>query len=163
MNQSSSDYIELWRRSSRVLANTDVSAIENHWSTWEPRCEVEQLRTPEVGMVMVQGRAGGVGDRFNLGEATVARATVAVAVNGSDKVVGNAYVLGSDAHHAQLIAIFNALLCSEERGRIVSEVIEPLEKSLSAKDAEKHAAAQSTLVEFFTVARESQFDDDEDL
>ncbi|MCG7298916.1 phosphonate C-P lyase system protein PhnG [Brevibacterium sp. ACRRH] len=162
MNRSPNEYGELWRRSSRVLANTEVSTIEKHWSAWESRCEVEQLRSPEVGMVMVQGRAGGVGDRFNLGEATVSRATVAVALDGHSKTVGNAYVLGSDVRHAELIAIFNALLVGEGQHRVLSEVVEPLERDLAKKNAEKHATAQSTLVEFFTVARESQFEDEED-
>jgi alpha-D-ribose 1-methylphosphonate 5-triphosphate synthase subunit PhnG len=31
------------------------------------------LRAPETGLMMVQGRAGGTGERFNLGEVTVTR------------------------------------------------------------------------------------------
>ena len=31
------------------------------------------LRKPETGLMMVQGRAGGTGERFNLGEITVTR------------------------------------------------------------------------------------------
>ncbi|MGQ3358871.1 MAG: phosphonate C-P lyase system protein PhnG, partial [Phreatobacter sp.] len=38
----------------------------------------EVLRAPEIGLVMVRGRVGGDGAPFNLGEATVTRAAVAL-------------------------------------------------------------------------------------
>src|ERR1700744_4491144 len=43
----------------------DVAAPEFDW-----------LRPPETGLAMVRGRVGGSGDPFNLGEATVTRATL---------------------------------------------------------------------------------------
>ena len=57
----------------------------------EPPDYVE-LRAAESGLVMVRGRIGGDGAPFNLGEATVTRATVRLA-SGE---VGFAYVLGRD-------------------------------------------------------------------
>ncbi|MBP0575499.1 phosphonate C-P lyase system protein PhnG, partial [Mycobacterium tuberculosis] len=40
-------------------------------------CSAEDVvRPPEVGTVMLEGRAGGTGRRFNLGEATVTRCVV---------------------------------------------------------------------------------------
>ena len=44
--------------------------------------EAELLRGPETGLVMVRGRIGGGGAPFNLGEATVTRATVRLAPAG---------------------------------------------------------------------------------
>ena len=41
------------------------------------------LRAPEIGGVMVQGRMGGTGQPFNLGEMTVTRASVQIAVLGA--------------------------------------------------------------------------------
>jgi len=38
--------------------------------------EFDWLRPPETGLAMVRGRIGGSGDAFNLGEATVTRATL---------------------------------------------------------------------------------------
>ncbi len=35
----------------------------------------EWLRAPQTGLAMVRGRIGGTGNAFNLGEATVTRAT----------------------------------------------------------------------------------------
>src|SRR5687767_143322 len=55
------------------------------------------LRAPETGLMMVQGRAGGTGERFNLGEVTVTRCALRVqadATDGADATVGVAYVLG---------------------------------------------------------------------
>ena len=66
----------------------------------------QRLRGPEVGLVMLRGRAGGTGDRFNLGEMTVTRCTVRTA----DGLVGHAYVTGRDARQAELAALADALL-----------------------------------------------------
>ena len=38
----------------------------------------EWIRPPEIGSIMVQGRAGGTGDPFNLGEVSVTRCTLKV-------------------------------------------------------------------------------------
>lgn len=38
--------------------------------------DYSMLRSPEIGLVMVRGRAGGTGQPFNLGEMTVTRCVV---------------------------------------------------------------------------------------
>ena len=52
------------------------------------------LRRPETGLMMVQGRAGGTGERFNLGEITVTRCTLRLGDAAGNTPVGVAYVLG---------------------------------------------------------------------
>ena len=66
---------------------------------------------PEVGLVMVRGRAGGTGMRFNLGELPVTRCSVRLDVGA----VGHAWVGGRDLRHAELAAVFDALLQDEAR------------------------------------------------
>ena len=61
---------------------------------------LQWLRKPETGLYMVQGRAGGTGERFNLGEMTVTRC--ALRVGGEDSAVGVAYVMGRNHRQAQL-------------------------------------------------------------
>ena len=145
------------RRAARALSQASLDELSALWAQWSQRPDVTYLRGPEAGLVMVQGRIGGTGDRFNLGEATVARATVMLHGPGVDGVSGTSYVLGSHPEHAGLAAVFDALLSAPaQRERVLAEVIEPLERAQSAQDAEAGADARSTVVDFFTVAREHE-------
>lgn len=145
------------RRAARVLAGASHADLAALWATWGDQPEVAYLRGPEAGLVMVQGRIGGTGDRFNLGEATVTRATVMLRGAGTDEVSGTSYVLGSHPEHAGLAAIFDALLAAPtQRERVLADVIEPLEREQAERDAVAHADARSTVVDFFTVAREHE-------
>ncbi|MGX5805573.1 phosphonate C-P lyase system protein PhnG [Bradyrhizobium sp. Arg314] len=110
----------------------------------------EWLRQPHVGLVMVRGRAGGTGQVFNLGEMTVARASVRLA----DGTVGHGYVQGRDKRQAQLAAIVDALLQQPDRHeQIMENVIEPLRQSERTRRMEKRRKTASTKVEFFTMVR----------
>lgn len=112
--------------------------------------EVEYLRPAETGMVMTRGRAGGTGDRFNLGEMTVTRCSVRLV----DGIVGHAYVSGRNKRHAELAAILDALLQREDSGGHVRRtVIEPLAARQAARRAEQARKAAATRVEFFTLVR----------
>ncbi|WP_345750680.1 phosphonate C-P lyase system protein PhnG [Microbacterium rhizophilus] len=156
------DAVQARRRTARVLATAPQDELQRLWDAWPDRPEVEYLRGPEAGLVMVQGRVGGTGDRFNLGEATVTRATVVVRGAGAE-TTGTAYVLGSHPKHAGLAAIFEALLAGEARERVLADVIAPLEAAQAERDALAQAQARSTVVDFFTVARENNGPEDEDL
>lgn len=142
------------RRTARVLAGASEAELTVRWDAWPDRPQIEYVRGPEAGLVMVQGRVGGTGDRFNLGEATVSRATV-IARGIRSENVGTAYVLGSHPEHAGLAAIFDAMLAGEERERVFAEVIVPLEKTQAERDSRSRADARKTVVDFFTVAREN--------
>jgi alpha-D-ribose 1-methylphosphonate 5-triphosphate synthase subunit PhnG len=108
------------------------------------------LRRPEAGLVMLRGRIGGNGNAFNLGEASVARASVRL---GSGEV-GHAYVLGRDVLKARLAAIADALWQSgETRTRIERELVTPVEQRLAARAAEKASRVAATKVDFFTLVR----------
>ncbi|TWI22272.1 alpha-D-ribose 1-methylphosphonate 5-triphosphate synthase subunit PhnG [Mesorhizobium tianshanense] len=110
----------------------------------------EWLRRPHVGLVMVRGRAGGTGQVFNLGEMTVARASVRLA----DGTVGHGYVQSRDKRQAELAAIVDALLLQEHRhDEIMAKVIEPLRQKEQTRRIEKSRKAASTKVEFFTMVR----------
>ena len=57
-----------------VLARAPAEALERASEGLLP--PYTRLRGPEAGLVMLQGRAGGTGAPFNLGEATVMRCAV---------------------------------------------------------------------------------------
>lgn len=155
---------DLRRRSARVLATADYDELAALWNNWSEKPEATTVHGPQVGLVMVQGRSGGSGDRFNLGEATVTRASVAVRTTpeSDSETVGTAYILGSHPQHSVLAATVDALLLGSARDKVVAEVIEPLERSANQRDARHRAEARSTVVDFFTVARESTEDDEGD-
>ncbi|MCL2849165.1 MAG: phosphonate C-P lyase system protein PhnG [Micrococcales bacterium] len=152
------------QRAARAFASADASRLAAHWAAWPDAPQVEYLRSPEAGLVMVQGRINGSGDRFNLGEATVTRAT-AVLRGGNllAERVGTSYVLGSDPEHAGLAAVFDALLTDPATtDRVLSDVVEPLEREQAEADALTRAEARATQVSFFTVARENTSGEEDD-
>ncbi len=144
------------RRAARVLSLAATATLAEAWAAWPEPPIAEYLRAPEAGLVMVQGRIGGGGDRFNLGEATVTRATVLLRGGAlAGESVGTAYVLGGDTEHAWLAAIFDALLDdAATRERVLAEVIEPLEAAQAHRDRAALGEARSTVVDFLTVSRE---------
>jgi alpha-D-ribose 1-methylphosphonate 5-triphosphate synthase subunit PhnG len=110
------------------------------------------LRKPETGLAMLRARAGGAGERFNLGELTLTRCTLRLETGE----VGVAYVRGRSQRKAELAAFADALLQSATWGEAVRRrLIEPLRAQLDAATARDRRKAQATRVEFLTLAREA--------
>jgi alpha-D-ribose 1-methylphosphonate 5-triphosphate synthase subunit PhnG len=116
--------------------------------------EFDWLRPPETGLAMVRGRIGGSGDVFNLGEATVTRATLRLRQPAGHAPVGVACHLGRDRRRAELAALADALLqLPEQHANLHGHLIEPLSARLAEQRAARRHDAASTRVEFFTMAR----------
>ncbi|BDZ51422.1 protein phnG [Frondihabitans sucicola] len=142
----------------RTLAGAERADLAAAWAGWQPKPVVHAIRGPEAGLVMVRGRIDAGGAKFNLGEATVTRATVRLqgATLAAD-TLGSSYVLGGDLEHARLAAVFDGLLLDGGlRERVLDEVVAPLAQRQSARDENRYVEGRSTLVDFFTVAREHQ-------
>ncbi len=107
------------------------------------------LRPAEIGAVMVQGRTGGTGAPFNLGEMTVTRCSLRLA----DGAVGHAMVQGRDRAHATRAAAADALMQTAAAPRIEAEVLAPLRHEAAARRQARAAKAAATRVEFFTLVR----------
>ncbi|MEB0059988.1 MULTISPECIES: phosphonate C-P lyase system protein PhnG [unclassified Variovorax] len=120
-------------------------------------CAPRWLRPPETGLMMVQGRVGGTGERFNLGEVTVTRCALRLPDRRYEQAaVGVAYVLGRSHRQAQLAAVADALLQEPEQQALLdASLLEPVRAHLARERARRHARAQTSKVEFFTVARET--------
>ncbi|WP_319582769.1 phosphonate C-P lyase system protein PhnG [uncultured Pseudodesulfovibrio sp.] len=133
-----------------VLARTGTERLEAAYARLDPEPRFEHLRPPEVGMTMVQARAEARGERFNLGEMTMCRCSVRLA----DGSVGHGFVAGRDARHAELAALFDALLQDPESGPALHRaVIEPLSASLLEGRRKRAAKTAATRVNFFTMVR----------
>lgn len=114
------------------------------------------LRAPETGLMMVQGRAGGTGERFNLGEVTVTRCALRLPGASAQAPVGVGYVMGRSHRHAQLAALADALLQDPAQQPVLqAQLLQPVRDHLAHQQAQRQQRVQSTKVEFFTVARES--------
>jgi alpha-D-ribose 1-methylphosphonate 5-triphosphate synthase subunit PhnG len=107
--------------------------------------------------MMVQGRAGGTGQRFNLGEVTLTRCVLKPDAQLTRcHQVGVAYVMGGSHRHAQLAAVADALLQEPDLHDHWDQLLlRPISQLLSEQLQDKNAQAQATKVEFFTVAREA--------
>ena len=133
-----------------ILAKTPLRRLEKEWLRLAPKPEYEFLRKPETGAVMVQGRVAGTGPGFNLGEMTVTRCTVKT--GGGPP--GSAYVMGRSHRHAELAAVFDALLQEEDRGAdLMARVIRPLAAELAAQKKAQSRKTSATKVDFFTMLR----------
>jgi alpha-D-ribose 1-methylphosphonate 5-triphosphate synthase subunit PhnG len=133
-----------------VMAKAGPRRLETLWHSLPEHPEWTDIRPAEGGMVMVRGRVGGDGNRFNLGEITMTRGAIRLA-NG---VTGLGYVQGRSRRHAELTAVLDAMLQSPEyRDPVEATIITPLAREhTDAKALRAHKAA-ATKVEFFTMVR----------
>lgn len=133
-----------------VLAKAAPADLETRWRNLADAPSWRCLRQPETGMVMVRGRAGGTGQRFNLGEMTVTRCTVTL----DRGATGSGYVAGRDHRHAELAAVVDALMQDPARRPTAeSRIIAPLEYQQRAAKAAAARKAAATKVEFLTLVR----------
>lgn len=136
------------RAALNVLAAADAAQLARLWEDWTEKPEVAPVRGPETGLVMVRGCTGGGGAPFNLGEATVSRASVRL-VSGE---IGHGYCLGRDHDKCRIIAVLDALLQREPQ-QVEAKVLAPLRAAAEAADRKRRAETAATKVEFFTMVR----------
>ena len=98
---------------------------------------------------MVGGRAGGVGQVFNLGEMTVTRCALKL----EDGTVGHAYIQGRRKEDAEAAALVDALMQTARAPDVRSQVLEPLRSEVDQAKAARAAKAAATKVDFFTMVR----------
>ncbi|MEM7057821.1 MAG: phosphonate C-P lyase system protein PhnG [Pseudomonadota bacterium] len=133
----------------QVLAQAPADPLKAAYQTLAPDPDHTLLRAPEFGAVMVQGRMGGTGGAFNLGEMTVTRCSVRLA----DGAVGHAYIAGRDAEKARIAALCDAMLQGAAAEAVQDHVVAPMAALLSKARADHAAKAAATKVDFFTLVR----------
>ncbi|WOS66330.1 phosphonate C-P lyase system protein PhnG [Sinorhizobium fredii] len=133
----------------RLLARATLAELSVAWEAIPDKPEVAPVRGPETGLVMVRGRIGGGGDPFNLGEATVSRATVRL----STGEVGHGQLLGTDRERARHAAIFDALFQNGAHRPAVEALHRLIAARLATEDLRKAEETAATRVDFFTMVR----------
>ncbi|MFS8035662.1 phosphonate C-P lyase system protein PhnG [Xanthobacter sp. AM11] len=132
-----------------LFARATRAELEAAVERFSPLPRLRRLRPAEIGLVMVQGRTGGDGAPFNLGETTVTRA--AMHVEGGH--TGVSYLLGRDPRKAEAAAILDALWQDEALRLAVDDAMGPVRRRLAAEAAAAAAEAEATRVNFFTLTR----------
>jgi alpha-D-ribose 1-methylphosphonate 5-triphosphate synthase subunit PhnG len=132
-----------------LLAISAALDVARHWAALNMTPDHTVLRSPEIGGVMVRGRAGAVGAAFNLGEMTVTRASVRLA----DGTVGHGYVQGRGKDHALHAALVDALMQTDAAETVEAAVLAPLRDAMTARKTGRAAKAAATKVDFFTMVR----------
>lgn len=115
------------------------------------------VRPPEIGLAMVQGRVGGTGQPFYLGEMTLTRCVVRLEVPDLEEaIVGFGYVAGRSHRHAELAALCDALLQHPAWHTLIqTQVILPLQSAAQHKQEQQQRQTEATRVNFFTLVRGS--------
>ena len=115
-----------------VLAHSDPQELAARMQTLQLAPQYELIRAPETGLVQLQARMGGIGDRFFAGDATLTRAAIRLA----DGTLGYSWILGRDRPHA-----------------LMETLITPLEEQRSARIEARRAEVNASRVDFFTLVR----------
>jgi alpha-D-ribose 1-methylphosphonate 5-triphosphate synthase subunit PhnG len=138
------------KRRLEALAVCDADWLRDRMAALGERPAARPLKGPEMGMVMLRGRIGGGGAQFNLGEATVSRATIRL----DSGAVGHAVVLGRAPEKALAIAEIDALAQSPDwAARIEAELVGPALEHAAAAHRKQAEEVQATRVNFFTMVR----------
>lgn len=139
-----------------ALAKASLLQLEQAVSNLPDLPNYDFLRPPEVGLAMVQGRTGGTGQPFYLGEMTLTRCVVRLESDSEEAIVGFGYVAGRSHRHAELAALCDALLQHPVwQDLIQTRVILLIQTATQQQQEQQQRQTGSTQVNFFTLARES--------
>ncbi|WGF88017.1 phosphonate C-P lyase system protein PhnG [Marinivivus vitaminiproducens] len=133
----------------RLCADAEASELDTALAALGPVPDASDLRPAESGLVMLRGRMGGDGRRFNLGEASVTRAAVRLATGET----GFAYQLGRDPEKARKAAVLDALLQAPGRQEAVEAALAPVARRLASERMTQARRTAATRVNFFTMTR----------
>ncbi|MEQ6280668.1 phosphonate C-P lyase system protein PhnG [Kluyvera cryocrescens] len=133
-----------------VLSHCDPASLATKMSALNITAQYEVIRAAETGLVQLQGRMGGTGERFFAGDATLTRAAVRL----SNGTLGYSWILGRDKPHAERCALLDALLQQPAHYQTLLEtLITPLEADRTARIAARQAEINASRVDFFTLVR----------
>lgn len=133
-----------------VLAHCRPAELLAHWQPLNLSPQFERLRAAETGLTQLQGRMGGTGKRFVMGDMTVTRAVVQLDCG----TYGYSYIAGRDKSHAELCAVIDALLQVNGMDELLHKmVIAPLAATQQARREQRAREVAASRVDFFTLVR----------
>lgn len=133
-----------------VLAHCRPEELLAHWQPLNLSPQYERIRAAETGLTQLQGRMGGTGKRFVMGDMTITRAVVQT----DSGVYGYSYVAGRNKPHAELCAVIDALLQMQGMDELLHKrVIAPLAALQQERRQQRAREVASSRVDFFTLVR----------
>jgi alpha-D-ribose 1-methylphosphonate 5-triphosphate synthase subunit PhnG len=138
-----------------ALALADEAVLEAEAAKFFDSFSYTFLLRPEAGLVMLEGRASNSGQRFNLGEMLVTRCVVCLEAQDSKSATeGYAFIQGNRPRHAELAAVFDALLQFDGWAEVLERsLIEPLLAGRAELLQKRAQETARTKVDFFTLVR----------
>jgi len=143
------------QRRMAALALADEKTLEAEAARIFDSFSYTFLHRPEAGLIMLEGRAGNSGQRFNVGEMLVTRCVVRLEARDSAGITeGYAFIQGNRTRHAELAAVFDALLQLNDWAESLDRsLIEPLIAEREKQLRKRAAETARTKVDFFTLVR----------
>ncbi|HFZ8994556.1 TPA: phosphonate C-P lyase system protein PhnG [Citrobacter freundii] len=134
----------------RALACSNADALAAQMQALKLTPAYELIRAPETGLMQIQARTGGTGNRFFAGDTTLTRAVVRL----KSGTLGYSYLLGRNKPHAERCAVIDALLQEQPHFQTLMEtLIAPLEAEREAQISARRAEVNASRVDFFTLVR----------
>ena len=144
------DHLQTRQRWMSVLAHSRPDELLTHWQTLNLSPQFERIRAAETGLTQLQGRMGGTGKRFVMGDMTITRAVIQL----DGGVYGYSYVSGRNKPHAELCAVIDALLQMQGMDELLHKrVIAPLAALQQERRQQRAREVASSRVDFFTLVR----------
>jgi alpha-D-ribose 1-methylphosphonate 5-triphosphate synthase subunit PhnG len=133
-----------------ILARASTDELEKLLSPLISTLKMRWVRPPEIGMIMLRARIGGIGDLFNMGEATITRCAVQL----EPGALGIGYTLGREKRKAELIAIADALLQDTlVQNKLLQTIISTIKSNQTERIHQEQSEMAKSKVEFFTMVR----------
>lgn len=144
------DHLQTRQRWMSVLTHSRPDELLAHWQPLNLSPQFERIRAAETGLTQLQGRMGGTGKRFVMGDMTVTRAVVQM----DGGVYGYSYVSGRNKAHAELCAVIDALLQIQGMDELLHKrVIAPLAALQQERRQQRAREVAASRVDFFTLVR----------
>ena len=131
-----------------IFSKTNESLLKNSLDHINFKENYDVLLGPEIGSIMIQGRAGGTGDKFNLGEATLTKCIVKF-----QEKTGYSYHLGRNLIKSEYGAILDALMQIESYHSKLLIYVKEFQEQIQKEKIKIIADFSESKVDFFTMVR----------
>jgi len=127
-----------------IFSKTNESLLKNSLDHINFKENYDVLLGPEIGSIMIQGRAGGTGDKFNLGEATLTKCIVKF-----QEKTGYSYHLGRNLIKSEYGAILDALMQIESYHSKLLIYVKEFQEQIQKEKIKIIADSSESKVDFF--------------
>ena len=131
-----------------IFSKTSEDLLKNSLDHINFKENYDVLLGPEIGSIMIQGRAGGTGDKFNLGEATLTKCIVKF-----QEKTGYSYHLGRNLIKSEYGAILDALMQIESYNSKLLMYVKEFQEEIQKEKTKIIAGSSESKVDFFTMVR----------